>query len=75
MYRAYFGPAGCGSLPPLEKDRWPFKEFADLGEALLWTQAVVKRGTAVTAIEGDDGTHLSRSEIAACVRRTTPAGV
>jgi hypothetical protein len=74
MYRAYFGTAGCGPVPPLEKDRWPFKEFTNLDEALLWTREVIKRGTAVIAIEGDDGTHLSRNEIASCMRQTLPAG-
>lgn len=73
MFRAYYGTAGCGTVPPLEKDRWPFKEFTTLDEALLWTQEIVKRGTAVIAIEGNDGTQLSRSEIAPYVRQTLPA--
>ena len=38
------------------------KEFANLDEALLRARAVVKHGTAIPAIEGDDGTQLSRSE-------------
>lgn len=75
MYRAYFGAAGCDRVPPLEKDRWPFKEFANLDEALLWTQEVIKKGTSVIAIEGDDGTHLTRSDIASCVRPSLPVGV
>jgi hypothetical protein len=56
----------------MEKDWWPSKEFANLDEALLWARAVVKHGTAVLAIEGDDGTQLSRSEIAVHVRQTLP---
>jgi hypothetical protein len=55
----------------LERDRWPFKQFATLDEALLWTRAAVNKGTAVMAIEGDDGTQLGRNEIAACA---LPAG-
>jgi len=43
-----------------------------LDEALLWTRAVVKRGTSVIAIEGDDGTQLTRSEIAGHVRQALP---
>lgn len=66
MYRAYYGTAGCGAISPLEKDRWPFKGFSDLDQAVLWTRAVVKKGTAVIAIEGDDGTRMSRSDIAWC---------
>lgn len=69
MYRAYYGAAGCGLPRPLEKGRVPFKEFSNLSEALLWTQCVVKRGTAVIAIDGDDGTQLSRTDIASCVGR------
>jgi hypothetical protein len=75
MYRAYYGPAGCGAVLPLEKDRGPFKEFMSLDDALLWTRAVVKRGTAVVAIEGDDGTQLGRSEITSCLRQILPACV
>jgi hypothetical protein len=65
MYRAYYGAAGCGPLQPLEKCRWPSKEFVRLDEALLWAGRVVERGTAVLAIDGDDGTQLNQSEIAA----------
>jgi hypothetical protein len=70
MFRAYYGAPGCGAVPPLEKDRWPCKEFTNLDDALLWTRGVVKRGTAVVAIEGDNGTQLSRSEIASWVQQT-----
>jgi len=64
MYRAYYGAAGCGALQPLEKYRCPFREFSRLDEALLWAGCVAARGTAVLAIDGDDGTQLSQSEIA-----------
>ena len=63
MYRAYYGAAGYGPLHPLEKHRWPFREFSRLDEALLWAVWVAARGTAVLAIDGDDGTQLSRSDI------------
>lgn len=64
MYRAYFGTPGCGIPGPLEKARWPFRTFSDLGEALIWAEGVARRGTVVVAIEGDDGTRLNRSDIA-----------
>ena len=64
MFRAYYGTAGSGSISPLEKERTPRKEFASLDEALLWSRQVAKKGTSVLSIEGDDGTQLSRSEIA-----------
>jgi len=69
MFRAYYGAGKCDSISPLEKDRWPFKEFAYLDEALLWTRAVVKHGTSVIAIEGDDGTLLTKGEIAGHLRQ------
>ena len=74
MYRAYYGPAGCGPLSPLAKHRQPFREFALLDEALLWARRVVAKGTAVLAIDGDDGTQLNRSEIAVALRGNSPPG-
>jgi hypothetical protein len=70
MYRAYYGGGGGAAVPPLEKDQWRNKQFATLDEALLWARAVVRHGTTVISIEGDDGTQLSRNEIAAHVRQT-----
>jgi hypothetical protein len=64
MYRAYFGTPGCRIPGPLEKARWPFGIFSDLGEALVWAGGVTRRRTVVVAIDGDDGTRLSRSGIA-----------
>jgi hypothetical protein len=69
MYRAYYGTHGCGEPRGLDRDRWAFKEFVDLPEALLWARRVVMRGGAVISIDGDDGTRLSRTDIAACLRR------
>jgi hypothetical protein len=54
MYRAYYAAGKCSRVPPLEKDRWPFKQFLNLDEALLWSRAVVKQGTSIVTIEGDD---------------------
>lgn len=64
MYRAYYGTPGSGPVPPLEKDRWPSKQFSKLDDALLWARLLAKRGTSVIAIDGDDGTRLSKTEIA-----------
>ena len=72
MYRAYYGPAGCGPLSPLNKDRHPFREFPQLDEALLWARSVKRKGTSVLSIEGNDGTQLSRSEIAVALRDSSP---
>lgn len=64
MYRAYFGTQGCGIPGPLEKERWPSREFSQMADALVWTQRLAKRGAVVVAIEGDDGTQLNRADIA-----------
>ena len=62
-YRVYSGPRGSQDIPPLEKDRWLFKEFAVLDEALGWAQHVNDRGGVALLIEGDDGTMLNRRSI------------
>lgn len=67
IYRVYFGPQGSDRVPPLEKDRWPCKTFSDLDEALSWAAQVVRRGTTVIGLDGDDGTQLSKGEIASAV--------
>jgi hypothetical protein len=71
MYRAYYSPAGSGIPGPLEKERWPSRSFSDLSEALIWAERVAKRGTSVVAIDGDDGTQLSRADIALRLGRST----
>jgi hypothetical protein len=73
MYRAYYGAEKGTGVPPLEKERWPCRQFENLDQALLWSQAVAKHGTAVIAIEGDDGTQLNRSEIAGYLRQLSHA--
>lgn len=67
MYRAYFGTLR-DAVSPIDKDRQPTKAFRDLDEALMWSREVMSKGTSVTAIDGDDGTHLDKNEIAAYAR-------
>ena len=71
-YRAYYATSGC-RVPPLEKDRWPRREFGDLDQALAWAEHVATKGTAVLAIDGDDGTQLTMSEIAAAISAASRA--
>ena len=66
-YRAYYGTSASDQVPALQKDRWPFREFTDLDQALQWATSVAGKGTAVLAIDGDDGTMLGRQEIAAAL--------
>ncbi len=66
-YRVYSGPRGSEAISPLEKDRMLFKECASLDQALSWARHVNDGGRTTLLIEGDDGTHLTRTEIAAAL--------
>ena len=66
-YRVYSGPRGAEAISPLEKDRMLFKEFSSLDEAMSWARHVNDHSRTALLIEGDDGTHLTRSEIAAAL--------
>jgi hypothetical protein len=66
-YRVYSGPHGTAALSPLEKDRMLYKEFASLDEAMGWARHVNNGGRTALLIEGDDGTHLSKTDIAAAL--------
>jgi hypothetical protein len=48
----------------LEKDRLLYKEFNTLDDALAWARHVNAGGRVALLIEGDDGTHLGKREIA-----------
>ena len=49
----------------MEKDRWLYKEFALLDEALAWARHSGESGRVALLVEGDDGTRLDKSQIAA----------
>ena len=66
-YRVYSGPRGSETVPPLEKDSWLYKEFTLLDEAMSWARHVNKGDRVALLIEGDDGTHLTKAEIAAAL--------
>jgi hypothetical protein len=67
-YRVYSGPPGSEAVPPMEKDRWLYKEFGLLDEALSWARHVNKRGRVALLIEGDNGVSMNKFEIAAAVQ-------
>ena len=67
-YRVYSGPPGSENVPPMEKERWLYKEFGLLDEALGWARHVNDGGRVALLIEGDDGTQLSKTEITAALR-------
>jgi N-acyl-L-homoserine lactone synthetase len=63
-YRVYSGPTGSERISPIDKPRMLYKEFGILDEALAWSNHVKESSRVVLLIEGDDGTHLDRSDIA-----------
>jgi len=67
-YRVYSGPRGSESISPLEKDRHLFKEFGLLDEAMSWARHVNDGGRVTLLIEGDDGTRLTKQQIAAALQ-------
>jgi hypothetical protein len=74
-YRAYSGPPGSPEISPLEKERMLYKEFDSLDGALRWARHLKDGGRIALLIEGDDGTHLSKREIAAALQHPENAGL
>lgn len=64
-YRVYSGPRGSESISPMEKDKALYKEFGRLDEALNWARHLNSHEHVALLIEGDDGTRLTKHEIAA----------
>jgi hypothetical protein len=73
-YRVYSGPRGSQSISPLEKDRQLFKEFGHLDEAMSWARHVNEGGRVALLIEGDDGTRLTRQQIAGALKNPEERG-
>ena len=72
-YRVYSGPRGSKDISPIDKDRLLFKEYAQLDEAFGWAQHVKDHGGVALLIEGDDGTRLTKQQIAAALK--APGGL
>jgi len=67
-YRVYSGPPGSDIASPLEKERWLYKEFRLLDEALSWARHLNTHGRVALLIEGDDGTRIAKRQITAELR-------
>jgi hypothetical protein len=52
----------------MEKAHWLYKEFRLLDEAFSWARHIAGRGRVALLIEGDDGTRITKREIAAVLR-------
>lgn len=63
MFRVYSGPPGS-RLNAVEKSRHLYKIFGSLDEAVDWAHQVRRKGRTALLIEGDDGTHLDRQDLA-----------
>ena len=66
-YRVYIGPRGSEAISPLQRDQFLFKEFGSLDDAFSWARHVNDSGRVTLLIDGDDGTALTKSEIAAAL--------
>ena len=67
-YRVYSGPRGSDMFAPIDKDKMLFKQVAGFDDALAWAAHISRQGRTVLFIEGDDGTSLTKHEIAAALQ-------
>jgi len=56
------------SVSPTDKEKLSFREFGNLDSAFAWAQYIGASGRIALLIEGDDGTHLTKHEIASALR-------
>lgn len=68
-FRAYIGGPASETQPSPSIDRHLYKEFGDLDAALGFVRHVTRQGGVAFLIEGDDGTRLSKHEIADAIKR------
>ncbi len=64
MYRVYSGPPGSEMGSAMEKTKMLYKEVGSLDDALAWARHVKSSGRVALLIESDDGTTLTKQEIA-----------
>jgi hypothetical protein len=68
QYRVYSGPRGAEDIRAIDKYKMLFKQFSSLDDAVCWAHHLDRTGHIALLIEGDDGTSLTRQEIAALLR-------
>lgn len=68
MYRVYSGPPGAEIGSAIDRSRMLFKEVASLDDALAWARHVQASGRVTLLIESDDGTCLSKQDVASALR-------
>jgi hypothetical protein len=67
-YRIYSGPRGARLESPLDKSKLLYKEVDTLDAAMSWARHLNEGGRVALMIEGDDGTSLSKQEIAGALK-------
>jgi hypothetical protein len=67
-YRVYSGSRGSADQVVLVKENLLFKELTALDEALSWSRHLESTGCVPLLIEGDDGTHMTKRDIAEALR-------
>ena len=72
-YRVYSGPRGSEAISSHDKDRHLFKEFGLLDEAMSWARHINESGRVTLLIEGDDGTQLTKQQIATALNHPEAA--
>lgn len=55
---------------PLDKSRLLYKEFDTLDAAMSWARHLNEGGRIALMIEGDDGTSLSKQDIAGALKHS-----
>jgi hypothetical protein len=73
-YRVYSRPRGSESILPIEKDRHLFKEFGLLDEAMSSARHINNKGRVALLVEGDDGTLLTKQQIATALKSPDDSG-
>lgn len=67
-FRVYSCPRGTQQVRSFDTDRMLFKECGSLDDALMWARHVERSDHVVHLIEGDDGTHLVKQDVAGALK-------
>jgi hypothetical protein len=67
-YRVYSGMRGSRAISPHDRDGKPFTEFDAADDAMAWADLLRRNGRIALLITGDDGTQLTKNEIARALK-------
>jgi hypothetical protein len=66
-YRGYCSASKSPTPDALKRSRLLSREFQTLDDALGWAHRIKQHGSIAFLIEGDDGTRLSKTDIASAL--------